>query len=126
NEQYALAQLFMLRREETRLGEIVKDIEGLPQRYPAVSFWRPILGWSYAELGRAAEARRELARLAIHDFNDIPRDAFWLGCMIAISEMVTLLGDKNAARHVYRLLSPFAGRYLMEFSVCFGSVARSL
>jgi tetratricopeptide (TPR) repeat protein len=126
NEQYPIAQLFMLRREEARLGELVKEIESLAQRFPALPAWRAILGWTYAELSRETEARRELDLLATHDFLDIPRDAYWLGCMIALSELVTLLGDARAAGQIYSLLLPFSERYLMEFSVCFGSVARSL
>lgn len=126
NRQFPLAWLFMLRREEARLEEIVKEIEGLAERYPALPFWRASLGLAYAELGRETEARRELDRLATSDFSDIPRDLLWLGCMITLAELVTLLGDARAAGRVYELLSPFERRYVIAFSVCFGSAARSL
>ncbi len=46
--------------------------------------------------------------------------------MTAISELAALLGDVAGAGQVYRLLSPFAGRYVIALSVCFGSAARSL
>jgi tetratricopeptide (TPR) repeat protein len=126
HKQVPLAQLIILRREEARLGEIVKQIENLVDRYPAVSFWRATLGWAYAELGRETEAKRELDRLAAREFGNIPRDMFWLASMTAISETVAMLGEVAGARHVYRLLSPFGGRYVVAFSVCFGSVLRSL
>ena len=79
NEQYPIAQLFMLRREETRINEILPEVEALAARYPALVFWQAILGLSYAELGRMAEAQRILRHLGLSGFSDIPRNQLWLG-----------------------------------------------
>ena len=79
NEQYPIAQLFMLRREETRINEILPEVEALAARYPALAFWQAILGLSYAELGRMAEAQRILCHLGLSGFSDIPRNQLWLG-----------------------------------------------
>jgi tetratricopeptide (TPR) repeat protein len=125
-KQLPMAQLFMLRREETRLGEIVEQIQQLAERYLMLPFWRATLAWAYAELGRELQARQELNRLAVRHFADIPRDLLWLGCIAVLSEVVTLLGDIDRAEPLYQLLSPFAGRYVIALSVCFGSAARSL
>jgi tetratricopeptide (TPR) repeat protein len=121
-----LAQLVLLRREEGRLAEILPDVDGLAERYRALPFWRAALGWIYAELGREADARRELERLALADFAALRRDRDWLPCLAMLAEVVATLADVRRAGELYSLLLPYAERCIVSFGLSFGSAARSL
>jgi tetratricopeptide (TPR) repeat protein len=68
-----------------------------------------------------------LERLAVDDFEDLPRDGLWAGSVATLAEVVAHLDDVPRARALYHLLLPFADRcvVLMSF-ICAGSVERSL
>jgi len=125
-EQHVVAQLLLLRREQGQLADLVDQVRNFVERYPALPTWRASLGWMYAELGREADARRELEHLAGADFENLPRDMTWLMCMTELSELVTFLADVPRAERLYALLLPFAGRCVVGIGVCLGSASRSL
>src|SRR5262249_9134197 len=100
-------QLFLvfLRRGQSRPDEGGGPVEALPEQaakalpeHPSVMrAWRCWLAWIYAELGRHAEARRELVAVAGADFAGIPRDPTWLSCLWPLCEVVALVGDADRA-----------------------------
>src|SRR6185503_5921873 len=55
-------------------------VEALVADHPAVPAWRAARAMVLAEIGRDVEARRDLGRLALADFADVPRDMLWLVC----------------------------------------------
>ena len=59
-----LSEMYLLYREQRRLGEIEAPLKGYAERFTAAPAWR--CGWMQLnyELGREAEARREFERLA--------------------------------------------------------------
>jgi predicted ATPase len=125
--QYYGAQMLALRREQGRLEEMVAGVEQFMAAYPAVAAWRATLVWIHAEVGRDADARSELERIAAADFADLPRDMFWLLSLWLLAEAVAKLGDVRRARVLYELLLPYAGRCVTSGAAfCAGSVERSL
>jgi tetratricopeptide (TPR) repeat protein len=74
-----------------------------------------------------AEAREALDALAHADLSDLLRDASWLPNLAMLSEVAVLLDDLPRARLLYTLLSPYAGRCVVNFALlCQGSAARPL
>jgi tetratricopeptide (TPR) repeat protein len=125
--QYYGAQMLVLRREQGRLDEMVDAVAGFAVQYPAVPAWRAALAWIYAELGRDVEAQRELDRLAVDDFAELPRDMLWLLSLWLCAEVATKLGDARRAAILYAVLVPFAGRCVTSGSAfCGGSMQRTL
>ena len=59
----AVAQLTMLRWTQGRIGEVEELVRRFADAAPGIVGWRAALARIYCELGREAEARRELERL---------------------------------------------------------------
>jgi hypothetical protein len=62
----AVAQRSMLRWTQGRIGEVEEDVRRFADAAPAIVGWRAALARIYCDLGREAEARRELERLDEH------------------------------------------------------------
>jgi tetratricopeptide (TPR) repeat protein len=121
------AQMFLLRREQGRLGELVDAVHDVAERYPELPVWRCALASVYAELDRRRDARRELEGLARHDFADLPRDAMWLLSIATLSEVVAFLDDARRAELLYRLIMPFADRcVVVDATVSLGAASGPL
>ncbi|MDX6541706.1 MAG: hypothetical protein QOI71_3316, partial [Gaiellales bacterium] len=70
----------------------------------------PAYAWILADLGREDEARIQLGRAAAEGFAALPFDANWLSALAEAGEASLLLGDRESARHILTLLTPYAGR----------------
>ena len=81
-----------------------------------------------AGTGRTIEANALLDRLASTDFDGIPGDAQWLGCLTSIAEACLILHAESATEVTYRVLAPYAHRFALTgtAAACFGSVSRHL
>jgi tetratricopeptide (TPR) repeat protein len=71
------------------------------------------LAWQYAELGRAAEARSLVDRIAADDFAGLAWDANWLSMLGELSEATARLGDREHAGPLYERLLPYADRRIV-------------
>ena len=121
------AQMFAVRREQGRLEELVDAVQATVEERPEFAGWRAALAYTYAELDRPADARRELETLAQGAFSDLPRDGFWAMNMSLLSHVVALLDDVPRAKVFYELLLPYGGRCVVAFTtVCLGSASRPL
>lgn len=100
-------QMFTLRREQGRLGELRDAIRGFITAYPNIPGWHAALVLVCAETGDAEGARAELEYLAVDDFAGLPRDSFWLGAMAGLGDVCAILGDGERAALLYALLRPF-------------------
>jgi hypothetical protein len=110
-----------------RIATLERQTRQFADALPGMPVWRAALADIYCELGRPAEARRELERLATHDFADIPRNDAWLLAIAICAEVAAHLGDRKAATTLYRLLEPFEGRNVVSFFGLYaGPVARYL
>jgi hypothetical protein len=123
----AAAQLSMLRWTQGRMGEVEALVRGFADAAPAIVGWRAALARIYCELGREAEARRELERLDERGFAQLPRYNGWLNMMALLSEVCAHLGDARRAGALYDLLLPFERRNVVTAQCVFdGPTSRYL
>jgi DNA-binding SARP family transcriptional activator len=110
-----------------RLEEVEAEICDLVAEYPARPIFRCALAHLDARLGRTAEAKRALDHLAGEDFSALPFDQEWLYGMSLLAETSSLVGDKNSAVVLYRLLVPWSAFNAVDVGEGFrGSVSRYL
>lgn len=120
-------QMFTLRREQARLGELEATIKSFADEYPTVPAWRVDLAVLHSELGRREEARAEFECLAASGFTVLRR--WWrLGALCRLAEVCTDLREARHAAALYDLLLPHASHNVIFAGgmACFGSAARYL
>jgi DNA-binding SARP family transcriptional activator/tetratricopeptide (TPR) repeat protein len=109
------------------LEAIEPHVRDLVVAYPARPVFRCALAHVQARLGCLAEAQHALGDLAGDDFSVLPFDQEWLYGMSLLAETSALVGDTDAATHLYRLLLPWAAFNAVDVAEGFrGSVARYL
>jgi DNA-binding CsgD family transcriptional regulator len=119
-------QIFVLRRQQGRLGEVLPVLRGLVGSVPRNSLWQPGLALICAELDLHEPAREAYEALAADGFAGIARDGMWLTNIVFAAEVCARLGDVPRAATLYRLLAPYAGRNVVTGTniACFGAVDR--
>lgn len=83
-------QLYALRRDQGRLGEVEDFVRRSVERYPTYPIWRCVLAQTASELGHAAEARQALEALAADGFAHLPFDETWLASVGLLAETAML------------------------------------
>jgi hypothetical protein len=123
-QMYAV-QLFMLRSEQARLGEIEQSLEEFGRRYPAAPVWRAASTFSLAALGRLEDARRAFEALNAGGLAEVPRDADWLATVALLIGAGARIGDARRTGELGRLLEPYADRAVITGggAICLGPVA---
>jgi tetratricopeptide (TPR) repeat protein len=120
-------QLYALRREQGRLGEVEELVRRSVDEYPTYPVWHCVLADMLARLGDEAEALEAFEMLAGDDFSSLPFDETWLVSMGLLSEVAGLLSDQERARAIYGLLLPYGDRIAFCYpELSTGSVARYL
>jgi class 3 adenylate cyclase/tetratricopeptide (TPR) repeat protein len=121
-------QMFSLRREQGRLGEVAPLLKQFVATTSQESSWRPGLALVYAELDMLDDARREFEPLASDDFAAIAADSTWINCMAMLAEVCCALGDAARAQMLYARLRPLAHCNVISAPTvaCYGIVARHL
>jgi DNA-binding winged helix-turn-helix (wHTH) protein/tetratricopeptide (TPR) repeat protein len=99
--------------QQGRAADFVDELVAFACKYPLPVVWRCSLAWIYVHVQRFEDARRELERLAVHDFEDLPFDHNWLSCHMYLAEVCRQLGDRNRAALVHRALSPYCDRVIL-------------
>lgn len=119
-------QIFVLRRQQGRLGEVLPVLRGLVGSVPRSSLWQPGLALICTELDLHEPAREAYETLAGDGFASIARDGMWLTNIVFAAEVCARLGDLPRAATLYRLLAPYAGRNVVTGTniACFGAVDR--
>jgi class 3 adenylate cyclase len=102
---FAIHSFFLSWRAGT-LGELGEGGEGLSKQYPE-SAWPAALALVYAEADDREKAERAFRRLARDGFRRIRRDANWLTAMGCLALACRYLGDKQSARLMYEMLTPY-------------------
>jgi DNA-binding SARP family transcriptional activator/DNA-binding CsgD family transcriptional regulator len=105
-------QMFAIRREQGRLGEIAPVARSLAVGNQGDRAWRPAFAALLAELGMEEEVERELAQVRREGL-DALRQSLWLGSLIYLTDACSAIGDEELAALVYPELAPFAGTNIM-------------
>jgi tetratricopeptide (TPR) repeat protein len=121
-------QMFSIRREQGRLGEVAPVIKAFVAQNPAGAAWQPGLALIYSDLGLRRECRETFELLAADDFAGLPQDALWVTCIAYLAEVCAFLGDADRADRLYQLLLPYDGHAVVVGSAiaCYGAVSRYL
>jgi hypothetical protein len=126
--QYYAIQLFTIRAEQLRLGELRTAAREAVAGSPAVPAWRAVNARLLSDIGELEEARGEFTALAVSDFAVLPRDGNWICAICQLAHVCAALGDGGSAEILYRLLEPYAERNVIVglATACFGSAHREL
>ncbi|MDG2306833.1 MAG: AAA family ATPase [Candidatus Binatia bacterium] len=126
--QFAGIQLYVVRREQRRLGELEPIVRGVAAQFPRVPTWRAVLALLLVETERPEEAAAEIAALGGDGFAGVPRDGNWMVTIAVAAETVAALGDTKRAEVLYDLLAPQAGGVVLAglAAVYYGGVQRYL
>ena len=120
-------QLYALRREQGRLGEIEDLVRRSIQDYPTYPIFHCAAAHTAAALGNAKAARDALETLSLDDFAAIPFDEEWLVSMTLLAEAACILDDGERASALCERLLPYADRVAVAYpEISTGAVARNL
>jgi DNA-binding SARP family transcriptional activator len=125
---FFLTQLFAVRRDQGRLGELLDPAERLARDPGGVGVsWRAPLPLVLQQAGETERARAayEVALAAV--LRGHPGSLFRLSALVCAAEAAATLGDASGAEALIPLLEPHADRFAQTgFSGCWGSVRRFL
>ncbi len=107
--QFLGVQIFTLRREQGRLGELHDLVVRFTNQYPGLPIWRCGAAFLYAETGQLEAAQRELTALAGDDFAILRHDGNWMASMALLAEVSAAVDDGAIAAKLHALLAPFGG-----------------
>jgi DNA-binding SARP family transcriptional activator/tetratricopeptide (TPR) repeat protein len=120
-------QLFMLRREQGRLGGFDWEVRDFAHEFPSPLVHRSVLTYVCARSERTAEAEATLRELTSHDLSDWHVDEEWLVSICLLAEACAILGDTERARPLYELLLPYRSHTAIAVpEVALDSVSRPL
>jgi DNA-binding SARP family transcriptional activator len=120
-------QLYVLRREQGRLDEVVELVRHSADEYPTYPIWRCVLANMLAELGSTEEASGEFETLSTNGFSGLPFDEEWEISLCFLAETAARLGDQDRASTLYELLLPFADRVAISYpEISVGPLSRFL
>jgi tetratricopeptide (TPR) repeat protein len=119
----AAGELFGIRWAQGRIAELEPEARAFADRAPGMPVWRAGLALILTQLGRDAEARRELERLVHEGACDMPRDNVWLLAVALLSEACSHLGDRRRAAVLYEHLAPLAARNVVSPHAIFAGPA---
>ena len=119
-------QLYVLRRYQGRLGELLDTVHTSVEQYPTYPIWRCVLAQVTAELA-LEEASDHFAALARDGFSSLPFDETWVVATGLLAEAASSLGHRPGAAILLQRLLPYADRVAVSTpEVSTGAVARCL
>jgi tetratricopeptide (TPR) repeat protein len=120
-------QIFTIRREQGRLGEIAPLLKRFIDEGLGGAVWKPGFALIASDLGFEAPARRILDEFASRNF-ELPIDGKRSATLSYLAEVAVRLRDKTRARQIYELLLPY--RFMTITIgidvVCYGAATRFL
>ena len=122
------AQMMLLRREQGRLGELMRSAEAIDGRYSSDLFWQSLLTVLDSDLNREREARHRLDRLVAAIERERLQDPQVVVAAAMLSSTSLISRDPDTAERFYGLLHPYAGRNVVRPAsiYCFGPVSHYL
>ena len=120
-------QVFALRFEQGRLGEVREAVEAWAARNERPA-WQIGLSALLAESGETTAAAAALDMHSASGFESVPRDDLYFLSLGAAATTAVLTRDREAAGVLYELLSPHSARVIVaaEGALCWGSIHRFL
>lgn len=118
-----LLQLFLIRRWQGRVDELLPLIESLATQYPGIMTINAHLALGYAETGDFEAAHTVLRRLGTVTVEEIARDISWNATLVALVETTVLLNDTEQIDTLIKLVKPFEGNHLVQGAVCYFGAA---
>jgi DNA-binding CsgD family transcriptional regulator len=117
-------QMFGIRREQGRLGELAPVIRMLAREG---GHWRPGLVSVLVETGMENDARQELRQIAADGLDGF-RASLWLASMTYLTDACSALGDEAMAALLYPELAALTGANVVIGHVvaCYGAADRYL
>ena len=112
-------QLYVLRRQQGRLGEVEDLIRHSVEQYSTYPIWRCVLAQTMAELGHTEEAHEAFEALAAERFASLPFDEEWLTGVAMLAETARTLGDPQAASILYERLLPYGD----HVAICYPDIS---
>jgi tetratricopeptide (TPR) repeat protein len=120
-------QLYVLRREQGRLNEVVELVRHSAGEHQTYPIWRCALVNALAGIGSTDEARAEFEALAADEFIGLPFDEEWDVSLCFLAEAAATLGDRQRAAALYELLLPYVDRVAISYpEISTGPVSRFL
>ena len=122
-------QMFSIRREQGRLGEIAPLVHLIASReMEADSLWRPALAVLLAEIGDVEAARRELQKLVDAGLGTVLRGGLGVGGLTYAADACALIEDAALAPPIYEQLLAYEGQNMVIGSAvaCYGAADRML
>jgi DNA-binding SARP family transcriptional activator len=109
------------------LEEVEPALRSVAAEYPARPVLRCALAYLYTRIGRDADARAVFDELTADSCAAVPFDQEWPLALTLLSETCVLLGDREAAAVLHRLLAPWSHLVAVDVAEGFrGSVSRPL
>lgn len=106
-------QLFSVRREQGRLGELLPLLETTADRHRALPVFRAAGAAITAAGGDLEAASAALEDVMAHDLDDFPRDQNWLATIGTLAPAVAAVGGERRIRQVIEMLEDFTGRMIV-------------
>ena len=116
-------QLFLLRFEQGRLGELEGQTVEAVADHPLFQAYLALL---LCESGRSDEARVVYEGLAGTDFSALPLDNAWMMGISACTLVAARLGDRPGATVLHGLLDPYGDQFVFAYGGAWGAVAHYL
>ena len=119
-------QMFSIRREQGRLGELRPALE-LSARLRPGAAWAPGLAAVYAEAELLSESAAMLDVLAADGLASLPRDSLLTGVLSYLADAAWFTGHATIAEPVLTLLAPYSGLLVyVPGLACYGAADRYL
>jgi len=121
-------QMFNIRLQQGRAGEMEPMIKRVVDENPGIAAWLPALALCYLVAGKDAECREIFEKLADEGFITVPQDFGWLTAMNRLGTIAAHFGDKPRAAVLHEMVVPFRHRNIVIGNgiICDGSAARPL
>jgi tetratricopeptide (TPR) repeat protein len=125
---FFLTQLFAVRRDQGRLGELLDPVERLARQRGAIGvIWRAPLPLVLLQAGERERAREAYEAALPAALEGLPGSLFRLSGLTCVAEACAAVGDAQGADALIAELEPHADRLVQTaFSGCWGSVRRYL
>ncbi len=121
-------QLFNIRLQQGRAGDMEPMIKRVVDENPEIAAWLPALSLCYLVSGREAECLEIFERLAAENFTAVPQDFGWATAMNRLATIAEFFGDRARAATLHEMLAPYRHRNIVIGNgiICDGSAARPL